>query len=197
MNMQTNKNIFIISGPAGVGKDTILNGILKQFPNFVRLSTYTTRAPRIDEGIKKGRIFISNDEFETMIAKNEFIEYEKVHAWYYGAKKSDIDNILHAGKAIIFDTDVKGGLKYKKLYPNNLVLIFIKFEHSIDELRDRIKNNRPDATKQEIELRFQTAANEMTYENKYDYVIVNPEGHPEKAISEVTKIINQSINLSK
>lgn len=190
----TNSKIFIISGPAGVGKDTILKGIVKRFPDLLRLSTYTTRKPRVEEKPKQGRIFISEKKFKEMINNNEFIEWAKVHKWYYGAKKSDVNNVIKKKKsAIIFDIDVKGGIKYKQLFPKEAVLIFIKFGKSIKQLKDRIRKNRPHATKEEINLRYQTAKQEMGYVDFYDYVVINPEGHPEKAIQKVARIIRSMI----
>lgn len=188
-----NGHLFIISGPAGVGKDTILKGIIKKIPSLYRLSTYTTRAPRLGEKVRDGRIFVSEKEFRKMIENNDFLEWEKVHKWYYGAKREDVNDVLEKGESIIFDIDVKGGLTYKKLFPKNAVLIFIKFDKDISILKERIKNNRPDSSKEEIELRYKTAQKEMEYEEKYGYSVINPENHPEKAIGEVAKIIENII----
>lgn len=196
--------IFIISGPAGVGKDTIIKGILKKHPNFVMVKSYTTRPKRkSDEG--GNRYFISEKEFKDMVKKGETIEWAKVHAWYYGRKKSDIVRHIQEGRNVIIEVDVQGALHYAT-HPRinadmnadqrgkNIILIFIKYE-SPDKFIKRIKKTRPEISKEELAIRKKSMEKEMRYEKYYDYSVVNPEGHPEKAIEKVNEIITNQLRI--
>ena len=182
--------LFIISGPSGVGKDTIVDMVIKKNPKLRRAVTYTNR--KIRPGEKPGRIykFVSTDEFRELVKKGEISEWAKVHGHLYGGSIKNISESLEKGENLIFDIDVGGGLRYKEVLPE-AALIFLKYS-SLFHLVERLKK-RPGTTDQEIEERFQNAQKEMKYEKDYDFRVVNPENHPEKAVVEIEKIIEQEI----
>lgn len=184
--MNTGK-IFIISGPAGVGKDTIINGILKKYPDFIRVKSYTTRPPRKSDEVKN-RIFVSEKEFKEMIEKGKMIEWQKVHdKWYYGRRRDDIVRPIECGKSVIMDVNVDGTIYFEKIMPE-VVSIFIKYEKP-ELFEKRLRANRPELTEQELQIRKKSFIREMTFEKYYDYSIINYEGYPKKAIKQILDII--------
>lgn len=182
--------IFIISGPSGVGKDTVIKGILRKFLNFVMVKSYTTRPPRASDEVGN-RVFVSEKEFKQMIKKREMLEWAKVHSWYYGRKNDDIVRHLKQGKNVIMDMDVKGAVSCKKMMPE-VVSIFIKYENP-DCFIKRLRKNRPEISAAELKTRAESMQKEMKYEKYYDYSVVNPEGQPQKTIETVAKIMKKYI----
>lgn len=191
--MNTNQEkIFIVAGPSGVGKDTIIEAVMEKIPSLVRVKSHTSRPPRLsDEG--DNRIFISTELFEQMIEKNEMIEWQKVHGNYYGIAKSSIESYLEKNKNMILDIDVKGTQDFKKMFANNLVSIFLKYEKP-EYLKSRILLNRPETSAEELQTRYNTMLSELTYEKYFDYVVINYEGYPEKAIDKTLEIIKENIS---
>lgn len=188
--------LFILSGQSGVGKNTILKTILEKHPEFHRAVTFTTREPRPEEIPGEDHFFVYQEKFDEMIKNGEFLEYAQVHDEMYGTPKEQIAQALNNGKSVIMEIDVKGACQVKKIMPD-AILIFIKYESNNIEaaIRSRIKNDpsRGDVSEEEIHTRIATARKEAGYEKYYDYAVVNPEGHPEQAIGEVEKIIQNEL----
>lgn len=182
--------IFIISGPAGVGKDTIIKGVMKNHPSFVIVKSYTTRPTRKSDEVGN-RIFVSVNRFKKMIADKEMIEWAKVHSWYYGRRKDDIVRHIQKGNNVIMDVDVLGAVTYEKIMPE-VISIFICYE-DISNFTNRLRKNRPEITDSELKIRRQSMIKELTYQKYYDHKIINPEDHPEKAIQAVEKIIAKTL----
>lgn len=182
--------LFIISGPSGVGKDTIVDMMIQKHSELKRAVTFTDR--EIRPGEKPGRIyeFVSTEKFRELVKKGEISEWTKIHSHMYGGSIKQIAEALDAGNNLIFDIDVEGGLKYKQILPE-AILIFLKYDN-LFHLIERLKK-RPGTTDEEVESRFNNAQKEMKREKDYDYQIVNPENHPEKATAEVESIIKDEL----
>ena len=185
--MKKTPKIIIISGPSGSGKDTIIKGIMKKFPNLVMIKSYTTRPKRKSDEVGN-RYFVSKEQFQKMIKHNKMIEYKKYCNNFYGRKKEDVEKILNQGKDIIMEVEVKGTLDYQKLYPDKVISIFIKYENP-KQLIKRLKKNRPEISEKELQNRLKTMNKEMNYEKFYNYSIINVEGKPQEAINKVADII--------
>lgn len=185
--------LFILSGQSGVGKKTILFELLKRHPEFHHVVTHTTREPRPNEIPGEDHFFVYREKFEEMIKNDEFIEYTDVHGNLFGTPKEQIDKALEEGKNVLMEMDVKGMTNIKDKYQP--ITVFLKYEpgNIEDLIRNRIKNDpaRKNTSEEEIQTRIATAKKEAEYEKNYDYSVVNPEGHPEQAIGEVEKIIQQ------
>lgn len=192
-----NGKLFILSGQSGVGENTILKAILEKHPEFHRAVTFTTREPRPEEIAGEDHFFVYHEKFDEMINNGEFLEYAENHGQMYGTPKDQIKKALNAGKNVLMEIDVKGATQVKKLMPE-AVLIFIKYDsNNIDNvIRNRIvaDPSRGKVSETEIQTRIATAKKEVEYEKLYDYSVINPEGNPEKAISEVEKILNDKLN---
>ena len=165
--------IYIFCAPSGSGKSTMVKHLLTNHPNSFELSiSCTTRAPRGQEVHGKEYYFITVEEFQKRIENAEFIEYEQVYeGLYYGTLKAEIERIESAGKQVLFDVDVKGGLNLKRILGDRAVSIFI-CPPSVEELRRRLEG-RGDTSPEMIEKRLAKAEKELSYKPYFDRVIVN------------------------
>ena len=179
--------IFIISGPSGVGKDTIIKGILKKYPDLVVVKSYTSRSKRKSDEVGN-RKFISHKQFKKMIDNNEMIEYTEFCGNYYGRSKKDIEKVLQQNKNIILETDAIGVKNYKNLFPDKTISISIRYENP-EQLMKRIEKNRPETSTKDLSWRLDTMKKEKKYDKYHNYKIINYEGKPQKAIEKVAKII--------
>lgn len=147
--------------------------MLHKYPGKFELSvSCTTRPPRGQEVNGREYYFISVEEFKKRIENNDFIEYEQVYeGLYYGTLKEEIDRIEAAGRQVLFDVDVKGGLNLKKILGDKATSIFI-CPPSIEELRRRLEG-RGDTSPEMIEKRLAKAEEELSYKPYFDRVVVN------------------------
>ena len=164
--------VVIFSAPSGSGKSTIVNHILKRHPEMEFSVSATSRAPRGQEKNGVEHHFFTVDEFRKMISEDKFVEFEEVYAGsYYGTLKSEVQRIWDKGHVIIFDVDVKGGVNLKKYFGEKALSVFIQAP-SVEELRKRLIARGTDSA-EAIEKRVAKAAEEMTYADKFDSIIVN------------------------
>lgn len=164
--------VIIFSAPSGSGKSTIVNHILKLHPEMEFSVSATSRQPRGSERDGVEYHFLTPDEFRRKIAEDSFVEYEEVYAGsYYGTLKSEVQKIWDKGHVIIFDVDVKGGVNLKKYFGDKALSVFIQAP-SVEELRRRLVARGTDSS-EAIERRVAKAAEEMTYADKFDYILVN------------------------
>ena len=186
-----NGKLIIISAPSGCGKSTIIGEIIKNADLKLEFSiSATTRAPRRGEIDGVNYYFMSTSDFEDAIRNDELVEYEEVYAgYYYGTLKKEISRIQEAGKNVILDIDVKGGVNVKKKYGLDALSIFIK-PPTIDTLRHRLLSRGTDSI-EAINQRVDKAAYELTFADKFDRIVVND--ILKDAISEVENIITDFI----
>ena len=132
----------------------------------------TSRAPRGTEKHGVEYFFLTSQEFKERIERGEFLEYEEVYAGsFYGTLKSEVERIWNKGNAIIFDVDVKGGVSLKKYFGDRALSIFIQAP-SVQVLRERLVGRGTDSA-EAIERRVAKAAEEMTYADKFDRILIN------------------------
>lgn len=164
--------VLIFSAPSGSGKSTIVNHLLSLHPEIEFSVSATSRSPRGEEKNGVEYWFLTADEFRAKVANDEFVEYEEVYPGrFYGTLKSEVKRIWAKGHVIIFDVDVKGGVNLKKYFGDQALSIFIQAP-SVEVLRQRLVNRGTDSA-EDIENRVNKAAEEMTYADKFDYVLVN------------------------
>ena len=176
--------VLIFSAPSGSGKSTIVNHILGLYPDSMEFSvSATSRAPRGEEQHGREYYFLTTEEFREMIAQDKFVEFEEVYEGrFYGTLKSECERIWAAGHVIIFDVDVKGGVKLKKYFGDAALAVFIKAP-SVEVLRERLVKRGTDSP-EAIEERIAKAEEEMAYAPKFDYVLVNDDLNTAYAESE-------------
>lgn len=179
--------VIIFSAPSGSGKSTIVSHILKLHPEMEFSVSATSRAPRGQERNGIEYHFFTADEFRKMIAEDKFVEYEEVYAGsFYGTLKSEVQRIWDKGHVIIFDVDVKGGVNLKKYFGDKALSVFIQAP-SVEELRKRLIARGTDSA-EAIAKRVAKASKEMTYADKFDYILVNDD--LQKAYAEAEKVVD-------
>lgn len=179
--------VIIFSAPSGSGKSTIVSHILKLHPEMEFSVSATSRAPRGQERNGIEYHFFTADEFRKMIAEDKFVEYEEVYAGsFYGTLKSEVQRIWDKGHVIIFDVDVKGGVNLKKSFGDKALSVFIQAP-SVEELRKRLVARGTDSA-EAIAKRVAKASEEMTYADKFDYILVNDD--LQKAYAEAEKVVD-------
>ena len=164
-------NFITISAPSGSGKTTLCKALQVVEPDIQWSISYTTREKRDIEEDGVDYHFISSDKFEDFIINGYFVEWENVHGYYYGTSLKSLNNAIHENKMLLLEMDVKGSMNIKKLYPEKTFSIFI-IPPSIEHLRDRLKNRGTDSAVR-IEVRLKRFQEEMEFQNKFDYVMVN------------------------
>ena len=163
-------NLCVVSAPSGAGKSSLVRA-LREFDARVSPSvSHTTRAPRGQEKHGREYYFVSDQEFDTMVSNNAFVEWANVHSRRYGTAKKALEERIQVGTDVLLEIDYQGALQVKEAFPN-AVLIFI-LPPSWDELRARLENRGEDAP-EVIELRLTNAAEEMAQVAKFDFVIIN------------------------
>lgn len=159
-----------MSGPSGVGKNTLIDTVLKRNTDIVYSISATTRKPRIQEKDGVNYYFLSKERFEQMILENAFLEWAEFCDNYYGTPIALIEKTLNKGIDVIMDIEIKGAKQVAQRWPD-AVLIFL-IPPSIDELARRIKNRRTE-TSEEIDARLAQSLVEMNVGRMYDYYLVH------------------------
>jgi guanylate kinase len=163
-------NLFIVSAPSGAGKTTLCKKLVSKLPNLKFSVSYTTRHPRPGEVNNRDYTFISRDEFKSMLDKEEFIEWAKIHGEFYGTSKKKLEELMNSGIDIILDIDTQGAMKLKKKYRGGTYIFVLP--PSMDILEKRLKK-RMTNSKKEIDKRLKRAVFEIKKYHKYDYVTIN------------------------
>lgn len=164
------RNIFVISGPSGCGKNTVYDEIKKRFPNVAQTVSATTREKREGETDGVDYYFIPKEVFLKKIENGEFVEYVRYGDNFYGTLKSEITRLTEENKTVILIIEVNGAANIKKLLPD-AVSVFI-LPPSFEELKKRIVG-RGTNSDEDIKNRIQIAEKEMQYQDMYDYRVVN------------------------
>ena len=168
--------VFIISAPSGSGKSTLVEQLMRQVPRLRFSVSYTTRQPRGHEVDGADYFFISREEFETRIAKGEFLERAEVFGNYYGTHSSELDRAAAEGVDLVLDIDVQGARQLREKLKDQVpapVSIFI-LPPSRQILEERLRARGQDSAAV-IQRRLHDAAEEICNYLNYDYVLVNRE----------------------
>jgi guanylate kinase len=165
--------LFVISGPSGVGKGTVIAGLLKPEnapPGLIRCTTATTRSPRPGEVNGKNYHFFSREEFEERIAAGFFLEHAPYNQNLYGTPKQSVEDEQHRGNDVLLEIEVQGGISVRKVDPE-AVLVFLA-PPSWEELERRLRSRATDDP-ETVARRLAIARREMDTAPSYDYLIVN------------------------
>lgn len=184
--MRNDGMLVILSGPAGSGKDTVINEIFKTELEITKSVSMTTRAPRDGETDGIDYIFVSENAFLESVEKNELLEYARYGINYYGTPKGPVDDWLGEGKTVILKIDVEGAGNIRKMYPDAVSIFIMPPSMEILEMRLR---NRGSETEEDVLRRLKIAVNEIERcKNEYDYVVINDA--LEDAVEDIKTIIN-------
>ena len=176
--------LIVLSGPSGVGKDTVLKGVMEKDACLKRSISVTTRAPRTGEINGVHYHFITQEQYDKMLEEGDFLEQETVHGNSYATPASYVEKLREEGYDAALVIDVKGGLSVKKTVPD-AVLIFI-LPNSMEGLYSRLSGRQTDSP-DVIKLRMRNAEGEIKKALEYDYAVVNDD--LEQCRGEVLEII--------
>ena len=178
--------VVVISGPSGVGKDVLIEGMAGRGLDYHFTVTATTRAPRPGEEEGINHHFLDVDEFERAIRDDDLLEWARVYGNYYGVPKQQVRDALSQGKHVIIRVDLQGALRIKELAPEAL-MIFIH-PPNMEVLRERLER-RGVNSEADIATRLDSAAAEIEQSVAFDRQVVNREGKLESAVEEVIEIV--------
>ena len=176
--------LFAVSGPSGVGKNTVLNSVVQQRERVQYSISATSRPMRPGEVDGKSYYFVTRAQFETMIENGELLEHAEYVGNYYGTPKSEVDRRIAAHTTVILVIEVVGATNIKRLYPG-ATTIFIQ-PPSYAELEERLRG-RGTESEQAIQSRLARAAEEMSYASDYDEVVVNDDA--DRCADEIYRLI--------
>lgn len=178
--------LVIFSAPSGSGKTTIVRELLKRFDCFEFSISATSRKPRGEERDGVDYYYLSNDEFRARVERDEFVEWEEVYAGTcYGTLRSEVERIWAKGNVILFDVDVMGGIKLKRLFGDDACSVFI-MPPSVEELERRLRGRGTDA-EEVIRKRIDKAEFELSKSSEFDFTVVNDD--LQQAVDETVAII--------
>jgi len=164
--------ILILTAPSGAGKTTIVRHLLKHFPQLAFSVSATTRPPRPGEVDGKDYYFLSSAAFQERINSGAFVEWEEVYPGrFYGTLRSEIERLWALGKAIIFDIEVKGATNIKRYYPHGSLAVFVQ-PPSQEVLLARLRS-RSTEDEDSLKVRLARAAEELSYANSFDTILLN------------------------
>ena len=162
--------LLVISGPSGTGKGTLIKRLMEEDPSLVFSVSATTRAPRPGEIDGVHYHFVTNDQYDELIAQEAFVEYATVHGHRYGTLRSEVYERLQRGENVVLDIDVQGALNVIASEKEK-VSIFI-LPPSMKELRERL-TGRGTETVEAVERRLHNAIWEISQKDKYEYKVIN------------------------
>ena len=187
-DLKQSPSIFLISGPSGVGKDTIIEELKSKFPNYFYAVTATSRPKRDNEINGKHYIFLSEQHFQKSIDNNEMLEWASVYGNYYGVPATPIIEAINSDKTIIIKIDVQGAESLKKIFPQS-VSIFITPDQQSD-LIERLKSRNP-GNDIDIQSRLNSVKKELASSKSFDHVVINMNNFIESTINQIQTIIQQ------
>lgn len=185
-------NLFVISGPSGAGKGTLLSKVIERIPDAWVSVSATTRNPRPGEEEGVHYYFLDTDHFLELVNHDGFLEWAKVHDNYYGTLKESVLEHMKAGEQVILEIDVQGALQVRNVIPE-AHLVFIE-PPSLEELERRLRS-RGTESDDVISSRMKTAEVELAQKMEYDIQVVNDD--LEQAVNELTAVINSFANDTK
>lgn len=185
--------IIVLSGPSGVGKNTVVDGLVKA--NLIRKFnihfsvSLTTRAPRAHEVAGKHYHFISRAQFRAAIERGEMAEYAQFLNNYYGTSKPQLTAALAAGKNVLLEIEMKGAMQIMSHFPDALSIFLLP--PSMKELTRRMEKRATESAAM-IKLRLQRAHADMQYQNRYQYRVLNQK--LEQTVTEIGRIFARELN---
>lgn len=179
--------VVVISGPSGVGKDSVLDALKMRHQPFHFVITATSRAPRDGELNGRDYHFVGKEGFEEMIRSGQLIEHAVVYGQYKGVPKFEVEKGLASNQDVIMRLDVQGAARIRSIFPE-AVMIFL-LPSNYDEWLARLQNRKTE-TQEELKRRVETARDELNRVKEFDYGVINAQDRLDKAVDDIIAIIN-------
>ena len=183
---QSHPLLIVISGPSGVGKDSVIKRLLEKDPSLAFVVTAASREPRPGEVEGVDYYFLKREDFERRIEAGDFLENAVVYGELKGILKAEVQRKMDSGRDVVMRVDVQGAATVKQKAPDAL-LIFLTTNDE-EELVERL-TSRNTEERDKLQLRIETAKKEMDRVSEFDYKVVNPEGCLEEAVDAILAII--------
>ena len=177
--------IYVISGPSGTGKSTIIDGLRKLIPDLAYSVSHTSRKPRGEERDGVDYFFVEREDFERLIRKGDFLEWAEVYGDYYGTSFSSLKGQVELGLDVIMDVDIQGAKNIKASFDESLLIYILP--PSLEMLEKRLRGRGSDSEKA-IKNRIEKAFKELTNCVWFDYIIFNDD--LDQAVNEAASIVN-------
>jgi len=177
--------LFVVSGPSGAGKDTLVDALRERVPLRYSISA-TTREPRPGEVEGEHYFFLSRQEFERRLKDGELLEWREYNGNLYGTPRDYVERSIAQGYDVIMKPEVNGARAIKNAYPDAVLIFLVPERFSV--LRERLLARRTE-TNEEIARRLEIAAQEMKFIRSFDYMVVNEQGRPDDAIRDLQAIL--------
>jgi guanylate kinase len=181
--------VFVITGPSGVGKGTLIRGLLERVPTLELSVSATTRAPRPGERDGVDYHFLSDEEFDSRLTAGDFLEHAEYSAHRYGTLRSELERRLAAGVPVVLEIEVQGARQVRQAMPE-AVAVFIA-PPSVDALRARLVGRGTDSTEQ-VDERLRTAQRELGARPEFAHVVVND--RLEQATGKLVRIVQRVLS---
>ncbi|MGH2467000.1 MAG: guanylate kinase [Candidatus Limnocylindrales bacterium] len=180
--------LVIISGPSGVGKDTVIEALRRRprDPDYAFIVTCTTRARRAGEVDRLSYRFLSESAFDKLRRTGQLLEWAEVHGHRYGTPRQDVATALGEGRDVILKIDVQGAAAVKEAVPDALLIFIVP--PSLETLFARLRTRATESA-DELELRQRNAAIELAHRSHYDYVVVNETGQVAETARRIDEIV--------
>lgn len=176
--------LFVVTGPSGVGKGTLIKELLRRVPGLELSTSATTRAPRAGEQDGVDYHFLTEDEFERRLARDEFMEHAGYSGHRYGTLLSEVQPRLESGTGVVLEIEVQGARQVRRSMPD-AVLVFVA-PPAPEALRERLEGRGTD-TEEQIERRLRVAEQELGARREFGHVIVNDD--LDRAAAELAELV--------
>jgi guanylate kinase len=179
--------VIVISGPSGVGKDTVARLLMGRRSSVHFVVTVTSRQPRDNEVDGLDYHFVPQETFDEMVRTNQFIEHALVYQQSKGIPRFEVVPALQSNKDLIFRVDVQGAARLREVFPSSVLIFLVPANQ--DEWIKRLKERKTE-TEDTLKKRVDTARQELTRLGEFDYVVVNADAMQEDAVSTIEAIID-------
>jgi guanylate kinase len=183
--------VFVITGPSGVGKGTLIKRLLTAVPHLKLSISATTRAPREGEVDGVDYHFLSGEEFKARIDENDFLEWATYSGNRYGTLRSDVERCLEAGESVVLEIEVQGATQVRAAKPDSVQIFIAPPDPAV--LRERLAGRGTDSA-EAIDKRLETAEIELASQGDFDHLVVNDDLG--RAAAELERVVRDDLGLA-